>query len=571
MEVSCSSQLYPTNKQKVSMTLGSLRQTAVEMLACALCDIFPGTQLVENRVNALGFMCAVVLPGPIDKDALALIEERMHAIARQNPPIRMMEMMPSNAIAFLMHHKQPIKAMKLEGYLETLVSLIQFNDFIDTCELVPLGSLSEVKAFKLQQVETREPFENEGDEEVTCFYGTAFFDKAELKKFLKRAEIAKQRDHRIIGREMQLYVQLGNTGSWLWKPKGMELREQLRAWEAKQWESKKLNKVGLPSIIPSKEESENSIYIDGNPYEINFDTGELYQEFIQVSDQLPSYYSNRQQVYSFLPYSQLEGLLLSRNGEIDEVHCFCKNEQVVEELISGLQIIEKVIRIFPFEFEWALCTQCPKGFKNRKIWKEAAELLQSAVKSQGLEYLLDQENPSQYGPKIEIRISDALGRKWAGPNVLLNVPSLPSNDRQSLARITQTLLGPIERFIALLVENTEGNLPLWLSPEQVRILPVSRDYFDDAMAIANMVQFAGARSSIDKSQGNLGEKVHGAMTERVPYVIIVGERERQQGVVTVRSRVNPNEERKMTLQAFMEQLREQLKEAEEEQNKRSFS
>lgn len=429
-------------------SLKALRQSTAELLACALCDLFPDTQLVTSSISDIGFHYDVVLSQPLDPFAIRMIEERMHAIANSDREIRTFEMMLPNAISYFQHHHQDIKSLFLSTLPDPIVRVFQMGDFIDVCTEPTLESMKGIKAFRLFSTEElTSSLPDIGEVAITRFHGTVFEDSSALKKFLKRAATAKNRDHVTAGKAMQLFTRSHELGCWLWSDNGTLLRNLL--WNLCQ-EIQKSQKIV-------------SIYSDSN--DPSSDHAAIFQSF--SSSQLPMRYSSRTTLINSISPTQYHGLFETYSYEKEITTIFCSKDQVVKELISSLHFFEKIIKIFGFEHQWYLLLQRPRGMKGRDQWNQCIEVLQSALMSHGLHSVLDKEGETRYGPRVEVRIADALGRFWPTGYVALDAMHPAAKELQyreddgtlhQPTMISRSIFGPIERFIAVLIEQltTQG-------------------------------------------------------------------------------------------------------------------
>lgn len=551
----------------------ALRQTAAELLACALCDLFPNTQLVDSKITDVGFSYDVILTQQLDESSLPLIEDRMNAIKRQNYPIRYLEMMRQNASEFFQHHNQEIRAQALSAGHQQVVTVFKMGDFIDICTNPFLESPAEVKAFKLFDInQIKKSIPGGGILKVTRFTGTAFPDSFSLKRYIKRREEAKNRDHRQIVQEMELCSPYEESGCWIWQPKGMTLRSLLLEAERRLQGGQRVQPLSLPILIPKGKSRGDSpsLKLDGADYVLCPDPAPFFAALASKQNisflQLPVYYgASIPGCRTHLPSGDMDGLFHSRTFEINTTQIFCTSEQLADELTSSLQFIDKCIKILGFEAEWYIDESFPRNLKNKEEWKKGIDDLKGAASRCGLQYVLDKQGKTLYGPGVEVRLADALGRYWQGPFVTLNTVHPDAFDLRyqktdgtlhRLKMITRSVFGPLDRFIAVLIEQTAGILPLWLSPEQIRIIPVNADNANYAANILSAIEQAGFRGSIDFRLEPLGEKVHTAERARVPYIVIVGDKENKKGVIAVRTRDTTQVKQDVTIQSFLEDLQQ---------------
>lgn len=570
-------------------SLRPLRQSAAEIAACAFCEIFPDALLVEGVISDIGFHYDFVLNQNLDQSVLPIIEERMYALIQQSPSIDVLEMMRENAVNYFSHKGQEIKAQLVAIFPSNIVKVFKMGDFIDLCSELPQKNIKEIKAFKLQKISPETVFLPEiGKLEVLRLSGTCFSDSYALKQFLKRCEKAKKRDHRLLGQELGLFNQENGSEGCIWTPKGAFLIHLLQEFWTKQQaplpqplHSSSFIPARLVELSSGKDQRKKLLTLEknfpatpfaGQDYLIGSDPTPLHALNISNANfsqaDLPLAFYQWTQRVDPAPSSQLYGLFKSRFYTADLTQILCTQEQVVKELISCLQFIDKIIKMFGFEHHWYLSTRSRIPSKYKNEWRANEECLAEALKACHFEYTVDPEgeNPS-YGPRIESGLIDALGRTWRGPHIAANaiVPEKASlrflgNDQRlhKPMMITRSLFGSLECFIGILIEHYSGNLPLWLMPEQVRLIPIAKKGNAYAEQVKAQIEQAGFRISIEHSRNDLSAKVHSAEKERIPYIAIVGEKEEKKQTITVRSSKNRNNGESVPMDLFLEQLKEAL-------------
>jgi threonyl-tRNA synthetase len=577
-----------------SVSLKILRQTTAELLAKVVLDLFPGAFLIGSEVTDLGFHYDFFLNQPLDEQGIPLIEERMRALSKSDLPIRKMEMMRENAVEFFKHKKQPYKGDWIASIRDNIVPVFQMGEFWDAGCLLPYGqNANEVKAFKLLKIyKTTTHLPGNPAFSVTRIQGTAFPDNQKLKEFLKKAEAAKKRDHRILGKELGLFSlhEEACGGFWFWNPKGALLRDVLLNW----WRDEHRKQKFLPLVTPglvkpaflkksgydSSEEKKPlfpSFSHEGVDYAASPSQDGLhalvYQSKLHSYRELPIRYAECAELYYKGKSSHLWGMLRARAYLADRGHIFCMESQVQEELISSLQFIDKTIKMFGFEYHWYLSTRGSKFAGTLAMWEKGIDAMKKALEACHFDYTLDKESKPFDGPQIELRLVDALEREWKGPSLSFNFNLSErfgllyqgADDQMHVpVMITRTVFGSLERFIAILIEHYAGWFPLWLAPEQVRIIPVGTKNADYATGVCKKIEEIGFRVGVDYRQETLGGKVHAAELERIPYVLIVGEKEEQKGKVTLRSCKQKQRQEILSLEAFLKQL------CEEEESKGLF-
>lgn len=548
------------------VSLKPLRQVTAELLACAVCDLFPRTLLVEKKITDIGFHYDFILPNPIDQHSLPLIEERMRFLINQDNPIESLEMMRTNAIDYFMHQNQHILCDQLADSSAQFVSLFKMGDFLDLSSLDAYKNTSEIKcAFKLQNFQEHTLSLSEKDTlPLTRIEGTVFPDSYQLKKFLKRVEAARKRDHVLLGEQMNLY----NThdglcgGTWFWQPRGTYLRNVLKDLWNQEHREQHIELIQSPPFIPSdflKERQYRRSTKVTAAFFPEMTAGEIscnfrpsltplhaltFQALKPTERQMPIRYGECAQFFEQEDEDTLAGLFKTRVYEADRVSLFCTPEQFFEEFISSLHFIEKIIKMFGFEHHWTFVHRIQGRVPYFEKWDASVKEMERGLELCGIEYQKDPTTTHPYGPCVHVCITDALGREWKGPFLGIDFYhveqlklrySKEGTQNQEPVLLVRSLFGSIERFLALLVEHFGGEFPLWLSPEHVRIIPLSMKNIPYAELIDQRIKEMGFRSQIDNRLDNLGEKVHIAEREKVPYIIIIGEKEEKDNSVTIRS------------------------------------
>jgi len=469
------------------------RQTAAETLAACLVRLFPGAQIHRAEATQEGFVCDCFLPQPLGQEAVSLIEEHLRRFIKEDHPIKQLEMMRENACQLLQHHGQMALAEALRHHPDKIVPIIQIGDYYASPKNPVQDSTKEAGTIKILSIT--------GGTELTRIFGTTQANPQILKKFLKAYEA--HRDHQQLGREMQLFVSLPQfPGEFCWLPKGMIFFEILYDW----WK-KALQEYGFELISAP---SSSALLQAQNP---------------QI---FPIYWAQtaKKGELSSSPY----GLLEASPRTVDNLQIVCTPDQVSKELISSLQFFDKSLNIFGFESQWNLRgKRVPKAAGTRAQWEQSVRWLVGALEARGYSPSVDEKDATVDGPCLELHIRDALGREWplAYVCVDLSAKNLP-------VVLSLSLLHSFERLTALILEQTGGKLPLWLAPEQVRVIPMAVRHGVYASEVAATLAAKGLRVVVDASEEKLGSKVHAAEKERVPYMVILGDKELKEGLISVR-------------------------------------
>jgi threonyl-tRNA synthetase len=561
----------------------SIRQSSAEILAYAVTLLFPSTRLLTSEISEIGFTYDFLSDQPLDETVLPLIEEKMRELVKLNLPIQTIEMMRENAAVFFRHLHQPLVAQHIEESLKNIVPIFKMAEFHDYCPPPYESSSSSLGAFKLLKIERlRSHLPIIGESVITRITGTAFADLPALKAFIKRTDQAKKRDHRLLGKEMGLFSQEdAGSGEWFWHPKGACLREILLDWWREEHRKQKFQFLATPRVIKQSVLKKSGFYdvldqqikvfpnfsLDGVDYVLTPSLlpahSLVFRSHLHSYRELPIRYAEYGEVYQQRKPSQLWGLLRARAYTVDVAHIFCSPSQVLEELISSLQLIGKTVKMLGFEYHWYLVSRGRKYAGTLDKWDLNLDLLIKALKACGCEYTLDAAGKAFIGPRIEVRLIDALGREWKGPFVGIdfNHPERfglhyhgADGEMHTPTMITRSMFGSLERFVAVLVEHYAGVFPLWLAPEQVRIIPVAESHHDYADDLHAGLERAGLRSQVDYRHDKLGAKVHAAEREKVPYAVIVGDKEKKEGLITVRSCSQKIKTSQMKRESFLQNL-----------------
>lgn len=560
-----------------------LRQSAAELLAYAITDIFPGVLLVEGKATEFGFYYDFIAEQPIDENAIVLIEEKMRGLVKQKIAVRTLEMMRENAAVMFEHREQPVKARMISEALDNIVTIVQINDFHDYCPPPYIENTGEIIAFKILKIEpvTRYLPEN-GEIDVIRIRGAVFPELDHLKKYVKSIKSAKKVDHRLIGKTLDLYAQHddASTLSWFWHPNGAKLRQALydmwqEAHRKQHFEflvspslvkKSLIKKAGLFDIAPETIDSPACTIEDVEymlPPSLTPSHAQVFKAKLHSYRELPVRYAECAQVSALGPNPSLWGMLNNRMVYSDFAHIFCTPVQVEEEIISSLHFIDQFVKILGFENHWCLGGRSQKFAGTLKQWKKSHESFVKAFEASGLSYTYCEQETAYAGPFAEARLVDAIGREWKGPQIGIDFNSPqrfglryqgPDDEMHTPVLLVRTLYGSFERFTAILVEHFAGQFPVWLAPEQVRVIPVLEKNMTYAGEVCKVIEAGGYRATVDYRHEQLGSKIHAAENENIPYMVIVGDKEEKQKLITVRSRGQEKAGAAITVDEFLTQL-----------------
>lgn len=553
-----------------SNELFAKRRVAAELLGYAVWKLFPNVLLAGGNATNLGFYYDFIFEQPLLDSALSLIEVNLRTLLKEDKPLRYANMMRENAQSFFIHHHQPYLAEKAEEDEQNIIELLQIEDYTGICPVSDIQSTNEIGAIKLLHVQK--------ELEITRIIGTAFPSPQELKKFTKQYDYyLKKKDHRLLGKELNLFSQPEQSIEWLWHPKGQLLRQILQDWVSSGQEAQQVT-TPLINKIPVKSQFKYFL-IDLEEDIYAFASLSIRQHIRLLSLQcrsqetLPVRLVEYGPIYQNWPKSELDGLFCAYSAWSDRMTICCQKEQVIKELISCLHFIEQIIKIFGFEAHWYIITSLRKSAKE-KAEKEAIEWLTEAIQESSISYSFHNERVEEEqleGPRLELRLIDELQREWPGATVTIvvherkaldllkdQIQNGEGSDRSPVV-ITQSVWGSLDRFIALLVERCEGILPLWLAPEQVRFLAIGEAAHCFVEEAAEQSRSRGIRVKVDKRSIKLSEKVHDARLEKVPYLVVVGEQEVRKNHLTVQSLRGSDRSQVLKLDEFLDLILQEAK------------
>ena len=501
-------------------------------------------------------------------DDFAAIEEKMAEIVKARLPFERREMSRREAIDFFEQQNEPYKVELLRDMDDDTVSLYQQGDFIDLCRGPHIPDTSWLKSFKLLRVAGSYWRGDEKNPMLTRLYGTAFFDKKELKKYLNRLEEARKRDHRKLGKQLSLFTiqdEIG-PGLILWQPRGALLRKLIEDYWKDEHYRHGYELLYTPHIARQdlwktsghldfyRENMYSAMDIDEVAYQLKpmncpFHIG-IYNADKHSYREFPIRWCELGTVYRYERTGALHGLMRVRGFTQDDAHIFCRPDQLEQEIFNIIDLNLHILKTFGFEeYDVYLSTRPDKYVGSDENWELSTEALKQAMDKKGLAYEIDPGEGVFYGPKIDIKIKDQLGRSWQCSTIQVdfNLPERFSmtytgsdgNDHQPIM-IHRALMGSLERFIGVLIEHYAGAFPLWMAPEQVRIMNITDDQAEYCKKMFSDLREAGVRVETDLRNEKLNYKIREAQIMKVPYMLIIGEREKEDGTVTVRKRNGDN-------------------------------
>jgi len=552
--------IFSSNKEALIF----LRHTASHVLAQAVKELFPEAKLGIGPPTEEGFYYDIYYKKPFDEEDLKKIEEKVKEIIKKNLSLERREISKEEARRLFERLKEDFKLELIEELPNSKVSIYSQENFVDLCKGPHLLSTGEIKAVKLLSVAGAYWRGDERNPMLWRIYGTAFFSKEELKEYLERLEEIKRRDHRKLGKELELFTIEEDIGPGLviWLPKGAIIRNIIENF----WKEVHLKRgyqlVYTPHIalkdlwkvsghldfyaenmFPSME-LENRAY-QLKPMNCPFHIY-VYNQKRRSYKEFPIRYCELGTVYRFERSGVLHGLLRVRGFTQDDAHIFCREDQLEEELIQVLDLVIYFLKIFGFsEYKIFLSTRPEKFVGSPEIWDKAELALKKALEDKGLEYEIDPGEGVFYGPKIDLKIKDVLGRFWQCSTIQVdfNIPERfdivyigEDNKFHRPIMIHRALLGSLERFLGVLIENYAGAFPFWIAPVQIKILTITDRTINYGEKVAEIFKKEGFRVETDFRNEKLNYKIRIAQQEKVPYMIILGDKEEQNQVISVRTR-----------------------------------
>ena len=577
--------------------------TSAHLLAEALQELYPGIQFGFGPAVESGFFYDV-MPAPgqvISENDFAKIEAKMMELAKKNEPVVRKEVSKADALKEFKADGQEYKCEHIEQDLEdgTITTYTQGN-FTDLCRGPHLMNTGLIKAVKITSVAGAFWRGDAKREQMTRIYGISFPKKKMLDEYLVILEEAKKRDHRKIGKEMELFMFSERVGKGLpiWLPKGTQLRLRLQELLRSLLKPYNYQEVICPGI------GGKSLYVTSGHYAHYgkdafqpIQTPEEDEEYMLKPMNCPHHcevYARKPRSYKDLPLriaefgtvfryeksGELHGLTRVRTFTQDDAHIFVRSDQVKSEFENVIDVILKVFKIFGFEnYEAQISLRDPKDTEkyigSDEIWEESENAIREACKEKGLETREEIGEAAFYGPKLDFMVKDAIGRRWQLGTIQVdyNLPerfkleyTAEDNSKKTPVMIHRAPFGSLERFTAVLIEHTAGHFPLWLTPDQVAILPISEKFNDYAQKVRQYFDKQGVRALVDDRNEKIGRKIRDNELKRVPYMVIVGEKESAEGLVSMRKQ-GGGEQATMSMEEFAQRINaevaEQLKAAEE--------
>ena len=562
----------------------AFRHTASHIMAQAIKRLYPETKLAIGPSIKDGFYYDVDRETPFTSEDLEKIEAEMKKIVKEALPLERFTMTREEAIKFMQEKEEPYKVQLIEDLPEDAeLSFYRQGEFVDLCAGPHLMNTKTVKAFKLTSLAGAYWRGNEKNKMLTRIYGTAFTKKADLEEYLARIEEAKKRDHRKIGKELGIFMMREEgPGFPFFLPKGMVLKNTLLDYWREIHNKAGYQEISTPIMLNRQlwetsghwdhyKENMYTTVIDDQDFAIkpmNCPGGVLvYESEPRSYRDLPLRMGELGLVHRHEKSGQLHGLMRVRCFTQDDAHIFMTPDQIREEIKGVAKLIDEVYSLFGFKYHVELSTRPEDSMGSDEDWEMATDALRAALDDLGLDYAVNEGDGAFYGPKIDFHLEDSLGRTWQCGTIQLdfqlpqrfNLEYIASDgEKHRPIMIHRVVFGSIERFIGILIENFAGAFPTWLAPVQVRVLPISDKYMEYGQKVLAELKEAGIRAEIDTKAEKIGYKIREARLQKIPYMLVVGAKEEEDGVVSVRSRFKGDEGQK-GLDAFISDIKEEIK------------
>ena len=537
------------------------RHTSSHIMAQAVKKIWPEAKLAIGPAIENGFYYDIDMEHRITDQDLLKIQKEMKKIIQANYPIERFELPRDEAIEFERKAGEDYKVELIEDLPEDeVISFYRQGDFVDLCAGPHMESTGQVKAIKLTSVAGAYWRGDEHNKMIQRIYGTSFPSQAELDDYLAKIEEAKKRDHRKIGKEMDLFALYEEgPGFPFFMPKGMILRTQLENFWREEHAKRGYEEIKTPLILNEQlwrtsghwDHYKDNMYftqIDGEDYAIkpmNCPGSMLaYKRKMHSYRDLPIRLAEMGQVHRHELSGALHGLMRVRTFTQDDAHIFMLPEQVKDEILGVVNFIDDVYTLFGFKYHVELSTRPKDSMGTDEEWEMAETALKEAIEEKGMPYVINEGDGAFYGPKLDFHLEDSLGRTWQCGTIQLDM-QMPQrfdltyvgsdNTKHRPIMIHRVIFGSIERFIGILIEHFAGKFPLWLAPVQVKVLTVAEAFTDYADIVSQKLESAGLRVETDFRNEKIGYKLREARNQRVNYILIIGEREKESNTATVRS------------------------------------
>jgi threonyl-tRNA synthetase len=566
--------------------LETYRHSTSHILAHAVKELYPDVKLAIGPAIEDGFYYDFDTSHRFIPEDLPNIEKKMQEIIKKDYPFVRKEISKKEAIKIFKKHNEKYKVELLEEIKDEKVSLYESGDFFDLCRGPHIESTGKIKAFKLLRISGAYWRGSEKNPMLQRIYGTAFYKDEELKDYLNKLEEAKKRDHRKIGKELDLFSiqEESGPGLVLWHPKGAIIRRTIEDFWYKEHEKRGYDIVYTPHILKSNlwQKSGHAEFYKENMFpSLKFEDGEgeytlkpmncpghilIYKSSKRSYRELPIRYAELGTVYRYEKSGVLHGLLRVRGFTQDDAHIFCTLEQLKDEISGVVDFVQFMLKSFGLDYFAFLATRPEKFSGTSQDWDKAENTLKEVLEEKKIDYEVDEGAAVFYGPKIDIKIKDALGHLEQGPTIQFdfNLPKKfdvtyigEDGQEHNVVMVHRVVLGSMERFLGTLIEYYGGAFPIWLSPVQVKVLPISEDILPYAKEVYSRIKSAGIRVEVDSKNATLGYKIREAEKEKTPYIVVLGKNEEKEKTLSVRKR-KEGDKGKINIEQFIDNIKKEI-------------
>jgi threonyl-tRNA synthetase len=556
--------------EKDPESLEVFRHSSAHLLAAAVLELFPETKLGHGPPTETGFFYDFYRPTPFTPQDLEKLEQKMQELVQQNLPYAREFLPRAEGLEEFKKDGDFMKCHFIEQFTkpEEKISLYRTGKFTDFCRGPHIPSTGKIKAFKLFNVAGAYWLGKEGNPQLQRIYGTSFYSKRGLDEYLKQQEESKKRDHRVLGQQLDLFSiqELAGPGLIFWHPKGGIIRKEMEDWMRSEYIKRGYSLVYTPHVARRQlwQTSGHEGYYAENMFDVmELDDAEyrmkpmncpfhilIYKDSLKSYRDLPVRLGELGTVYRYERSGVMHGLLRVRGFTQDDAHIFCTPGQIEDEIIGCIDFALDVLKDFGFEkFQVELSTWDPNDRKNfvgsAEQWDMATTSLENVLIKRGIEYKTIPGEAAFYGPKIDVKLVDAIGRLWQLSTVQFdfNLPQRfaleyvsEDGSRQQPLMVHRALYGSVERFFGVLIEHYAGAFPVWLSPLQVMMIPIAERHLEYANRVAAQLKQAGVRVNVDGRNEKMNSKIREHAMQKVPFLLVVGDKEAEAGGVNVRTR-----------------------------------
>jgi threonyl-tRNA synthetase len=569
------------------------RHSSAHLLAAAVLELFPETKLGHGPPTDTGFFYDFYRPTPFTPDDLQKIEKKMQELVQQDIPYAR-EFLPRNeGLEKFKGEGDFMKCHFIEQFTKAdeKISIYKTGKFLDFCRGPHIPSTGKIKAFKLLNIAGAYWLGDEKNPQLQRIYGTSFFSKKDLDDFINKQEEAKKRDHRVLGQQLDLFSiqELAGPGLIFWHPKGGIIRKEMEDWMRAEYLKRGYSLVYTPHVARRQlwQTSGHEGYYAQNMFDVmELDDAEyrmkpmncpfhilIYKDSLKSYRDLPVRLGELGTVYRYERSGVMHGLLRVRGFTQDDAHIFCTPEQIEKEIADCVEFARDVLKDFGFDkFQTELSTWNPADRRNfvgsDEQWNSATASLEKVLKELNIEYTTIPGEAAFYGPKIDIKLVDAIGRLWQLSTVQFdfNLPQrfgleyvAEDGSRKQPVMVHRALYGSVERFFGVLIEHYAGAFPVWLSPVQAVMIPISERHADYANKVADQLKAIGVRAHVDSRNEKMNAKIREHAMQKVPFLLVVGDKEAEAGKVNVRTRGKEKTE-DMPAADFVEKIRKLIAE-----------